>query len=262
MIHILYAFPIHAELGSIPVNFRISRVNSLWEYCHLSVATQFGHLYVGGDLSVVKRSIIMAADQTTMYGLRERPSNTPHVHFNNLKKEASPSRASNLQGKENIFPAPLDITSPRCWDWIIVEGSTHFARDRASFTSYKPIQPTANPAITITSTARPQVIGIGTVKLEVVTSPAPGAPTRTITLRNVLHMPTALFNGFCARRQGDIQSFDNPIQAWDKQGRPTWCTVEFWGWQRIVISGHSEGISPVREAMLRTGKEEKCLLAH
>jgi len=192
---------------------------------------------------------------------RGSPSKTPTQRLSPIRETAPPSSSENtLSGKENIFPRQVDINNTqRCWDWIVVQGSTHFARDRASFATYKAFQDPTTTTI-FNSLPRP-VIGIGTVKIEVSTGPAENAPTRTITLKNVLHMPTALYNGFCAKRQGDLQSFDHPIQAWDKFGRPTWCTKDFWGWQRVVIAGHNEGISPIRETALRLGKEEGCLFA-
>lgn len=197
-----------------------------------------------------------------MNELKERPSNLLHVRQSPRKetKDTTVTSERSLGGKENVFPAPAAMSdAQRCWDWIVVQGSIHFARDRAFFTTYKSLQNTTTPSAS--SAPRP-VIGIGTVKLEVVTSTQPNATIRTITLKNVLHMPTALYNGFCAKRQGDIQSFDHPIQAWDKFGRPSWCTKDFWGWQRVIIAGHNEGISPIREAALRLGKEEGCLFAN
>src|SRR5947199_6829766 len=67
----------------------------------------------------------------------------------------------------------------RCWDWIIVGGHCHYAKNRSSFTTYRRISGTAQGA---------RVIGIGTVKLQVRRSPTE-SDTHTLVLEDVLHIP-------------------------------------------------------------------------
>ncbi|CAG8970928.1 hypothetical protein HYALB_00000908 [Hymenoscyphus albidus] len=82
--------------------------------------------------------------------------------------------------------APPPMTSI-CTDWCIVDGDTHYARDLAWFKTYTPLIETAAGLI---------IQGIGTVELEVRTSRQDPSATRTIIMRDVLHIPDAVCNAF------------------------------------------------------------------
>ncbi|KUL89745.1 hypothetical protein ZTR_00549 [Talaromyces verruculosus] len=77
----------------------------------------------------------------------------------------------------------------RCYDWMIVSGSCHYAKDRESFSTYGPVNKTVNDGDTF-------VAGVGDVELQVKSSPKRGSLVKTLKLENVLHMPDACCNGF------------------------------------------------------------------
>ena len=76
-----------------------------------------------------------------------------------------------------------------CNDWMMVGGHCHYAKDLHWFgDDYKKI----NPLIV---DGEHEVIGIGTVEL-IVRCSTKNFVTQTLVLRNVLHIPEALCNGF------------------------------------------------------------------
>ncbi|CAK41358.1 hypothetical protein AnigIFM59636_001530 [Aspergillus niger] len=82
-----------------------------------------------------------------------------------------------------------------CHDWMVVQGNVHYARDRAHFTTYRPV--TAHLKNNIFNPMDElEVAGIGTVEIPVVRSLDNPFDTHTIVLENVLHIPEAVCNGF------------------------------------------------------------------
>ncbi|KAI9048754.1 hypothetical protein LZ554_007585 [Drepanopeziza brunnea f. sp. 'monogermtubi'] len=88
---------------------------------------------------------------------------------------------------------PFDVVDKsRCYDWLIVTGTTHYAKDRSSFAKYTPLSG-------ITAGGRP-VLGIGSVKLLAAQiDDVHRMPHHyKIEINNVLHMPGMICNGYNA----------------------------------------------------------------
>lgn len=128
----------------------------------------------------------------------------------------------------------------RCYDWIVVSGDCHYAKNHASFKTYRPI---------IGGTAQgAQVAGIGTVELEVKRSPE-GQETNMLVLEDVLHIPTAKCNGFRSRALQGTESWGaGVVQGFDGTStQPTWYATEFCGLRRLVLAGNPQGESELEE---------------
>jgi len=130
----------------------------------------------------------------------------------------------------------------RCWDWMVVSGDTHYARNRSSFNTYRKINPGTygSPGV--------RVIGVGTVELQVRRAPDQ-SDTRTLVLENVLHVPDAMCNGFNSRLLLGSESWSRDgVQGFDKVTRePSWYGREFCGLNRLVLAGNPQGESPLQE---------------
>ncbi|RAH85140.1 hypothetical protein BO86DRAFT_407521 [Aspergillus japonicus CBS 114.51] len=111
----------------------------------------------------------------------------------------------------------------RCWDWMVVSGTNHYAKNRASFKSYRPVN-------RMVSNGTLFIAGVGTVELSVRASPARGSPTRTLVLDNVLHIPKAICNGFCFGQYHTIH-----------KGTP------FCGLEKLALAGNPQGESDLNE---------------
>ncbi|MCJ1386735.1 hypothetical protein MMC17_009861 [Xylographa soralifera] len=127
----------------------------------------------------------------------------------------------------------------RCYDWMIVSGDCHYAKNRSSFTDYRPIQMTAQGL---------RVIGIGTVRLQVWRSPG-ASDTHTLLLENVLHTPDAMCNGFRSQFLGGSESWSaDGVQGLDgPTGQPSWYGVHFCGLCRLALAGNPRGESVLEE---------------
>jgi hypothetical protein len=129
----------------------------------------------------------------------------------------------------------------RCYDWMIVSGNCHYAKNRSSFKTYTHIQGTAGGAA---------VIGVGSVELLVKRSPE-GPGTKKLVLDDVLHIPSAICNGFNPNRkpgrcgitasQGLMQGFVGP-----GEDQPAWHARDFCGLYRLVLEGNPQGESELR----------------
>ncbi|PWY80721.1 hypothetical protein BO70DRAFT_362677 [Aspergillus heteromorphus CBS 117.55] len=127
----------------------------------------------------------------------------------------------------------------RCWDWMIVSGACHYARDRISFTDYRPVERTIGDSKTY-------VAGVGSVELNVL--PGPGLPPRTILLHEVLHIPAALSNGFnfgkYLKANGGETKFGPGVwTSTDGEGRPLWTSQPFAGLDKLLLAGNPQGES-------------------
>ncbi|KAF7585304.1 hypothetical protein BBP40_011295, partial [Aspergillus hancockii] len=85
-------------------------------------------------------------------------------------------------------------TSRICHDWMVVSGNCHYARDRAAFTTYRPISLRLKNNI-FNPHDELHVSGAGTVHLSVAKSRQDPTP-HVIVLEDVLHIPEAVCNGF------------------------------------------------------------------
>ncbi|PLB44496.1 hypothetical protein P170DRAFT_287522 [Aspergillus steynii IBT 23096] len=142
-----------------------------------------------------------------------------------------------------------------CWDWMIVLTSTHhYARDRLFFKDYVPVG--------IRSPASPfgeedlDIAGMGTVELLVHTGPESTSTTRTLVLKNVLHIPNALCNGFNGLQYSQVNgggglTFGSLTrQGTDRDGSPLWYAKPFHGFSRLVIAGNPEGKSYLEDGLI------------
>ena len=128
----------------------------------------------------------------------------------------------------------------RCWDWMVVSGNTHYAKNRSSFKTYKEVSGTAQRG-------RARVIGIGTVELTVRRSPRTNN-TITLIMTDVLHMPDAPCNGFNPYRKGNMKhSVGEILQGTATIGNQNdlevWYAKEFCGLWRLVLAGNPQGES-------------------
>lgn len=130
---------------------------------------------------------------------------------------------------------------PRCWDWIVTSGSCHYARDRSSFKTYRPVNVTIGLANT-------PILGVGSVELEVKKSPS-GNETGRIVLHKVIHMPSASCNGFIQMMPADEGLGTSATftsvgwQATTDDGVPVWYAERFRGLMKLVIAGNPSGQS-------------------
>ncbi|KAF4226030.1 hypothetical protein CNMCM8980_006005 [Aspergillus fumigatiaffinis] len=133
-----------------------------------------------------------------------------------------------------------------CYDWMIVSGNCHYARDRASFTHYR-----AMPRRTLikNNIFNPhdelEVAGVGTVELRVCrTVRDGGASSHVLVLEDVLHIPEAVCNGFNPLLYGSSMSCN--MEYWegaDRRGEPVWFAVPYAGGTRLVLAGSPRGES-------------------
>ncbi|KAI2823874.1 hypothetical protein CBS115989_1107 [Aspergillus niger] len=113
----------------------------------------------------------------------------PTTYAINYSQPHSYSTASHHQTQSLTMHLP---SSQRiCHDWMVVQGNVHYARDRAHFTTYRPV--TAHLKNNIFNPMDElEVAGIGTVEIPVVRSLDNPFDTHTIVLENVLHIPEAI----------------------------------------------------------------------
>ncbi|RDW72535.1 uncharacterized protein DSM5745_07707 [Aspergillus mulundensis] len=177
-----------------------------------------------------------------------------------LKKQRQQEKLQREQEKTQRgqeSPRPNPAPRRRCYDWMLVSGTCHYAKNRSSFSTYRRIGREVPCDIFGGST---YVAGIGTVKLQVRSIPRRGALTRTIVLENVLHVPSAICNGFnfhAYHRQhgGDTAAgpWDGPGSKWntdygtDPEGHPLWYSEEFCGLERLVLAGEPQGETYLKE---------------
>lgn len=121
----------------------------------------------------------------------------------------------------------------RCWDWIVSTGtSCHYAKNRSMFTTYRRVPPGI--------VDKPKVIGIGTVELRVPHSPGDTQPPNVLVLKNFLHVPDAVCNGFNPMFLGGRSHFGKDVlQTRDDSDQPTWYATFYPGKNlyRLAIAG-------------------------
>ena len=149
---------------------------------------------------------------------------------------------TNPNNKNNNNNGP----SQRCWDWILVGGTNHYAKNRASFSTYRRV---------LCQVGNMRVLGIGTVNLQVVRGPE-DTRTNTLVLENVLHIPEAICNGISidqyftshpdydfSFRYGTVCHRDNGEPLWYGRKHPK-STLK-----RVVVAGDPQG----EESKLKEG---------
>ncbi|KAL2871587.1 uncharacterized protein BJX67DRAFT_369714 [Aspergillus lucknowensis] len=148
--------------------------------------------------------------------------------------------------KKTRLSAPS--SSSICRDWMIVTGNCHYARDVASFTTYRPLKRNALIKSDIFSPHDEiRVVGVGTVYLCVRRGRGWGnsdGSTHTIVLEGVLHIPEAVCNGFSPLLVGSSMSCH--LEYWegaDRLGQPMWFAVPVAGLARLVLAEDGGGES-------------------
>jgi hypothetical protein len=149
------------------------------------------------------------------------------------------------EGRTNGIQSQQD----RCWDWMIVSGTSHYARDRSAFKTYrhvgKAVKNTIAPELDLF------VAGIGTVELGVRTGDEEGSPDGVLVLENVLHVPNAICNGFSwvvyDGMHGGFTHIGLETRGFDRDGRPLWCGQPFVGLRKLVLAGNPQGVSNLRD---------------
>ncbi|PYH94074.1 UbiD family decarboxylase [Aspergillus ellipticus CBS 707.79] len=139
-----------------------------------------------------------------------------------------------------------------CYDWMIVQGNCHYARDRAIFSTYRPITRRLkhnmfNPHEEL------EVAGVGTVQMAVVRSLENPFETTVLELHDVLHIPEAVCNGFNPLLYGSSMSCT--AEAWtgaDVAGCPLWVALPFAGGSRLVLPGNPRGETEIIEGRYYT----------
>jgi hypothetical protein len=120
-------------------------------------------------------------------------SQTPQLHNNIPLRALAPVLPSN-----RLFLPPRHR---RCFDWRMADSDVDFAKNRSWFKSYKRLY---NPnkangigpmLIGDTDTGFHEVHGIGTVEIRVLRGPYVYGTT-IVRMKNVLHMPSMVCNGF------------------------------------------------------------------
>ncbi|KAB8257964.1 hypothetical protein BDV32DRAFT_126468 [Aspergillus pseudonomiae] len=138
----------------------------------------------------------------------------------------------------------------RCWDWVIVSGNCHYAKNRSSFKVYRRVGRMVPDA----TGAETYIAGAGTVELNVRTSSKKGSPTRSLVLENVLHVPNAVCNGFSIgvyyATHGGTTSFSPFFRGTDEQDSALWYGKPFHGLQKLVLAEDPQG-----ESYLENGPE-------
>lgn len=136
-----------------------------------------------------------------------------------------------------------ESTSSRCYDWICVK-EHHYARDKECFSYYREVEGEC---------MGDKVIGVGTVELELKESPN-SLNTNKIVLYNVLHIPSAVCNGFWHYDPALHLKFHlqkDVTQFWLEKGKqndkPVGYAIGFRGFLKLVLAGHSEGMTYMAE---------------
>lgn len=96
-----------------------------------------------------------------------------------------------------------------------------------------------------------KVLGIGSVELKCVASPDEPETTTTLLIENVLHIPSALCNGFSiVGFAGNVTTATStPLATWQGHtwdGTNLFYAEEFLGLSKLVLSGSPAGISPLK----------------
>lgn len=135
-----------------------------------------------------------------------------------------------------------------CWDWMIVSGNCHYTKDRSSFKTYRRIEKMIRTGKTFAGLRDTFVSGIGTVELKVCISSDEGSPNGVLVLENVLHVSSAMCNGFNPRKYhdrngGEVTDCEGKWRGSRRNGEPLWESLPFVGFQKLALAGNPQGDS-------------------
>lgn len=68
-----------------------------------------------------------------------------------------------------------------------------------------------------------------------------------LVLEDVLHVPSAICNGFCPLLLGQSIILAGSAQGYDEYGRPVWYASKFCGLKRLQLFGNPQGKSLLAE---------------
>ncbi|KKK27113.1 hypothetical protein ARAM_006495 [Aspergillus rambellii] len=138
-----------------------------------------------------------------------------------------------------------------CYDWMVVSGNCHYARDAASFSTYRPAHATLQHNV-FNPQDELQVAGIGTVHVTV-TRGRNDPTAHVLVLEGVLHIPEAVCNGFNPLLVGSSMSCHQALwEGADATGQPMWYGLPFAGGTRLVLAGNPRGDSELIEGRYYT----------
>ncbi|KAL4805766.1 hypothetical protein BDV18DRAFT_12926 [Aspergillus unguis] len=165
--------------------------------------------------------------------MRDVQTTETNTAFHRSANSPDTEDAPRLKKTRTIHPS-----TPICRDWMIVSGNVHYARDKASFTTYTPINVLVKNNI-FSPHDEMLVSGIGSVNLTVPRSRSDPTP-HTLTLGGVLHIPEALCNGFNPLLIGSSMSCHSEYwEGADRMGSPLWFGLPFVGLSRLVLADGS-----------------------
>ncbi|PLN84481.1 hypothetical protein BDW42DRAFT_191567 [Aspergillus taichungensis] len=139
-------------------------------------------------------------------------------------------------------------TYNRCWDWLLTGGNAHYARNRATFSTYR-----RAPC----KISHKRVLGIGTVELTVQRSPSDPRPHKLV-LHDVLHMPGARCNGLSVDKYREEHPGEDLREVMTDGGQEMlqavggekeealWFADEYCGCLKVVVWGNPQGESFLR----------------
>ncbi|KAK5058819.1 hypothetical protein LTR84_011083 [Exophiala bonariae] len=173
----------------------------------------------------------------------------PSSYFSRSESTLSALRHRRLSS----YPIPIKKSKKsQCHDWIFSTASnTHVAIDRASFKTYVSFK---SYVLTVSDQRRIAVHGIGSVEIKIRRA-AGSKESHTIRLENVLHVPDWLCNIFSDVYFSLDQEYEHTwtqfgVNFFMQEGvhfRPWGYTENFCGLDRLVLSKHLQGRSPMLE---------------
>lgn len=184
--------------------------------------------------------------------IAQKPNNDDS-HSNGHTSSSSSSSKENDDNRHGNSKAK-NSSHQRCWDWMFVGGTSHYAKNRSSFSTY------SRAPCRIGST---RILGVGTVKLETVRRPedhdrqqqgqqGQQGHTYTLELENVLHIPEAVCNGISITpefmiKHGLQMDWRESLLYKADTGEPWFYGRMYRGLPRVVLAGDPHGASYLEE---------------
>ncbi|GFF29544.1 hypothetical protein IFM46972_02656 [Aspergillus udagawae] len=180
-----------------------------------------------------------------VHGRRRDPKVRKKTQSHSHSHASSPTPSHHRRQKANAHTGSQKYN--RCWDWIVVGGNCHYAKNRSTFTSYR-----RAPG----KIGRSRVLGIGTVELQVQRGPRDPRSNKLV-LEDVWHMPDARCNGLSVpkytetNRPLSVKSEGAHVEAKsDRDGEAVWFGDSYCGCPRVVLTGDPRGDSYLRDGQM------------
>ncbi|EYE94436.1 uncharacterized protein EURHEDRAFT_413245 [Aspergillus ruber CBS 135680] len=166
-------------------------------------------------------------------------NNNYQDHSNKTQKTKNATNDATKDFTEDTKKKTSTPNTRRCWDWMMVSGSTHYARNRSSFSTYRHVRGQITSSI-LPGTGRIQVLGIGAVKLNMIRGPDDPRPY-TLVLKDVLHIPSAVCNGISIFLLPVIFDVRNRRVFDSHTKEPLFYGEKYFGLDRAVLAGDTQG---------------------